>query len=116
MPARAKETVFIDVWSIPPGHQQEMIDVLLDAFEAFRLVDGFIEGGVLTTPDASKMAWYLRIELAEDRQRSEQRQEVCERIRALESIGNSRAEAFERVRVIAPRTDGGPVEVNYGSF
>jgi hypothetical protein len=45
-----------------------------------------------------------------------EREDVRERMEALESIGGSAADAFERVWVIVPPTGRGPVEVSYGSF
>jgi len=37
-------------------------------------------------------------------------------MRALEAIGTAHPNAYERISVIAPPTDRGPMEVSYGAF
>jgi hypothetical protein len=110
------ESVIIGIWSVPSGREQEMIDALLDAFQELRLSDGFIEAGALQNREKTKVAWYLRMRFAENGNGAAEREGVRQRIRALESIGGSRVDAFERVCVIVPPSETGPTEVSYGSF
>ena len=112
----AQESVIIDTWTVPSGHQREMIDALRAAFEEFRLIDGFIEGGVLANTDDTTVASYVRVRSEDDWRSATEREQVREQIRTLESIGSSHADAYERRWVIAPPPDRGPVEVRPGSW
>ena len=116
MSAQAQESVIIDIWTVPSGRQQEVIDELLAAFDDFRLVDGFIEAGALPSREKTKVAWYVRMRFVEDWKNAAACEPVRERIRALESIGGSPADAFERGWVILPPTKPGATAVTYGSF
>ena len=69
MSGSTQESVIIDIWTVPPGRQEEMINELRAAFERFRLIDGFIEGGVLANGDDTKMASYVRVRSSADRER-----------------------------------------------
>jgi hypothetical protein len=111
-----QESVLIDVLSIPSGRQTETLAALRAGLEAFRHIDGFVEAGVLTSRDGAKVAWYLSMRSAEDWESAAERAEICERLRALQSIGSSHTDAFDRIWVIAPPTERGPIEVSYGAF
>ena len=115
MSAGARESVVIDVWTVPSGRQEEMIKEPLAAFEQFRQIDGFIEGGVLSNRDETKVASYLRMRSAADLQRASELEEVRERLSALAAIGSSRAEVYDRMWVIAPPRDRGSVQVSRGA-
>ena len=110
------ESVMIDIWTVPSGRQEEMTEGLRAAFEQFRLIDGFIGAGVLANYDGTKVASYVRMRSAADLQSAAENDEVRERLRALEAIGSSHADAYERTCVIAPPMDSGPIEVNLGAF
>ena len=93
----AQESVLIDVWTVPSGRQADMIKEPLAPFEPFRLIDGFIQGGVLAHGDDTKVASYLRVRSAADLQRGAVRDEVRGRMSALAAIGSSHADAYERM-------------------
>ena len=112
MSVHEHELVIIDVWAVPAGHEQEMIDRLLCALGEFRSIDGFVEAGVLRNRRRTKVAWYLRMRSAEIAECGE----VRRRILALESLGGSQIDAFERVSVIVPSPESGPTEVSYGAL
>ena len=116
MSLHPQDSVIIDIWTVPSGRQQEMIDQLLAAFEELRLIDGFVEAGALPNRDTTKVAWYLRMRFPGDRKSVAAREAVRKRMRTLESIGGSQADAFERKWVIVPPRESGPTEVSYGSF
>ena len=116
MSAHTQELVVIDMWTVPSGRQQEITDALRAALEKLRRVDGFIEGDVLANSDDSKVASFVRFRSAEDWQRVAEHEEFREQMRALEAIGISHANAYERIWVIAPPTDRGPFDASYGAF
>jgi heme-degrading monooxygenase HmoA len=116
MSARSEQSVLIDIWTVPPGHQQQMIDELCAAFEEFRRIDGFIEGGVLANSDGTQIASYAKMRSAADLQRGMEQEEVRARIRALEELGSSHRDAYERLWVAVPPRDRGSVQVSYGAF
>jgi hypothetical protein len=45
-----------------------------------------------------------------------ERDEIRERVLALQSIGSSHGDAFDRICVTAPPTARGPINVSYGAF
>jgi heme-degrading monooxygenase HmoA len=116
MASRAQELVIVDIWKVPAGRQQEMTDALRAALEQLRVVDGYIEGDVLANGNDTKVGSYVRFRSAEDWQRATELEEFREQMRALEAIGSSHADTYERISVIAPPTDRGPREVTYGAF
>ena len=113
----AQESVIVDVWTVPSGRHEAMIKELHAAFEHFRReIDGFIEGGVLSNGDETKVASYLRVRSAGDLQRGAKLEEVRDRLSALAAIGSSHADRYDRVWVIAPPRDSGPVRISRGAF
>jgi len=116
MSADAQELVVVDIWTVPSGRRQEMTEALRAAHEQLRRADGFIEGDLLSNDDDTKVAAFVRFRSAADWQRVAELEEFREQMRALEAIGISHADSYERVSVIAPPTDGGPLEVSYGKF
>lgn len=115
MSGSTQESVIIEIWTVPPGRQEEMINELRTAFEQFRLIDGFIEGSVLANGDDTKMASYVRVRSAADRERGAEHETVRERTSALAAIGSSHADAYESVWVTAPPSHSGPVQVSRGA-
>jgi hypothetical protein len=114
MSGSTQESVIIDIWTVPSGRQEEMINELLAAFEQFRLMDGFIAGGVLTNGDDTQVASCVRVRSAADREGAAERGEVRERMRALATIGSSHADSYERMWVIAPPRHGDPPQTFRG--
>ena len=45
-----QQSVIVDMWVVPAGHQQELVDGLLGLFEKLRLVEGFVDGRNLRKP------------------------------------------------------------------
>lgn len=111
-----QESVIIDTWTVPSGRQEELINELLAAFEQFRLIDGFIEGGVLANGDDTKVASYVRMRSTTDSERAAEHQELRERMNALTAIGSSHADAYEHRWVIAPPRHSGPVQTSRGAY
>ena len=116
MSADAQELVIVDMWTVPPGHHQQMTDALRAAHEQLRRADGFIEGDVLSNDDDSKVAAFVRFRSAEDWQRAAELEEFREQMRALEAIGSAHPITYERISVIAPPSERGATEVTYGAF
>jgi heme-degrading monooxygenase HmoA len=116
MSVRPQESVMIDIWTVPSGHQQEMAEALRDAFEDFRSIEGFCEGGVLANQDGTKVAAYLRMRSPAELQRAVEQDDARERTRELREIGSSHADTYERLWVIAPPMEHGPVQVSHGAF
>jgi heme-degrading monooxygenase HmoA len=116
MAAHAEELVIIDIWTVGPGRQQEMADALRAGLERLRLIDGFIEGDVLANDDETKVASFVRFRSAEDWKRATEHEEFLDHMRALEAIGTSHTDVYERMAVIAPPRQLGPMKVPYGAF
>jgi heme-degrading monooxygenase HmoA len=109
-------SVVIDIWTVPSGREQEIIDALCAAFEQFRCMDGFIEGGVLANSDGTRIASYVKARSAADLQRGMEQEAIRERLRELERLGSSHRDAYERKWVAVPPGDRGSVEVSHGAF
>ena len=117
MSTHPKELVIIDIWTVAPGRQQEeMADALRASVERLRLSDGFIEGDVLANWDETRVASFLRFRSAADWERVTEDDEFLEQMRALEAIGSSDGDAYERMAVIAPPRERGPIEISHGAF
>lgn len=116
MQSPPQHLVIVDIWTVAPDRQQELTDALRAALEQLRLMDGFIEGDVLANGDGTKVASFVRVRSAEDWERATQQEEFLEQMRALEAIGGSHADVYERIAVIAPPSERGPIEVSYGAF
>jgi len=116
MSVHPQELVIIDIWTVAPGRQQQMADALRAALEQLQLVDGFIEGDVLANWDQTRVASFVRFRSAADWQRATEDYEFLEQIRALEAIGSSDGDAYERMAVIAPPRQRGPIEISPGAF
>jgi heme-degrading monooxygenase HmoA len=111
-----QQLVIIDMWTVAPGRHQEMTKALRAGLEQLRVIDGFIEGDVLANGDQTRVASFVRFRSAEDWERATELEEFRERMRALEAIGSSHATAYERMAVIAPPMEHGPIEVSHGAF
>jgi len=116
MSAHPQELVIIDIWTVAPGRQQEMADALRAGLERLRLIDGFIEGDVLANWDETRVASFVRMRSAADWERATEDDEFVEQMRTLEAIGSSDGDAYERMAVIAPPKEHGPIDVSYGAF
>jgi heme-degrading monooxygenase HmoA len=112
----SQELVIMDIWSVAPSRRRELIDALRAGLEQLRIMDGFIEGDVLASRDETKVASFVRFRSAEDWERVTEDEGLLEQMRALAAIGSSDADAYERMAVIAPPRDHGPVDVSYGAF
>ena len=71
---------------------------------------------MLANDDEAKVASFVRFRSAEDWKQATEREEFLEHMRALEAIGTSHADVYERMAVIAPPRDLGPTKVSYGAF
>ena len=116
MSAHTQELVIVDMWTVPSDRHRQMADALRAAHEQLRRVDGFIEADVLANEDDTKVAAFVRFRSAEDWQRATEHEGFREQMRALEAIGSPHPDTYERISVIAPPTDRGPIEVTYGQF
>ena len=116
MSAHPQELVIIDIWTVAPGRKQEMAGALRAGLERLRLIDGFIEGDVLANWDETRVASFVRFRSAADWERATEDDEFLEQMRALEALGTSDGDAYERTAVIAPPRDHGPIRVSYEAF
>jgi len=116
MSAHSKELIIIDLWTVAPDRRQEMTRALRAGLDQLRLIDGCIEGDVLANDDKTKVASFVRFRSAEDWERATEHEEFLEHMRALEAIGTSHADVYERTAVIAPPRDHGPTKVSHGAF
>jgi heme-degrading monooxygenase HmoA len=111
-----EELMIIDIWTVAPDRQREMTRALRAGLDQLRLIDGFIEGDVLANGDKTKVASFVRFRSAEDWERATEHEGFLERMRALEAIGTSHPDAYERTAVIASPRDHGPTKVSHGAF
>ena len=50
-----QESVIMDMWELPPGRQQEVIDALREVLEQLRASDGFVDGHIHASLDGTKV-------------------------------------------------------------
>ena len=66
MSPKEPESVIMDMWEVPPGRQQEVIDALRGLIEEMRPMEGFVDGRVHASLDGSKVVSYSTMRSAAD--------------------------------------------------
>ena len=110
------ESVIMDMWEVPPARQQELIDALRELLEQARLIDGFVDGRIHASLDGSKVISYSTMRSAADHQRFQERDEIRERMQALEAIAVPHRSAYQLECVFTARTATGPADVSQGAY
>ncbi len=85
----------MDMWEVPPGRQQEVIDALRKLLEQMRTSDGFVDGRIHASLDGSKVISYSTMRSAADHQRFQERDAIRERMQALEAITVPHRSAYQ---------------------
>ncbi len=106
----------MDMWEVPPGRQREVIDALRELLEQMRTIDGFVDGRIHASLDGSKVVSYSTMRSAADHQRFQKRDEIRERMQALEAIAVPHRSAYELVCVFTASTETGPAQASKGAF
>ena len=86
MAPKEQESVIMDMWEVPPGRQQELIDQLRELPDQARRTDGFVDGRIHASLDGSRVVSYSTMRSAADHQSFQERDEIHERMQALEAI------------------------------
>ena len=116
MSPNEQESVIMDMWEVPPGRQRELIDALRELLEQTRLVDGFVDGRIHASLDGTKVVSYSTMRSAADHQRVQERDEIRERMQALEAIAVPHRSAYQLECVYTAPTETGPADVSHGAF
>ena len=116
MSPNEQESVIMDMWEVPPGRQQEVIDALRELLEQMRRIDGFVDGRIHASLDGSKVVSYSTMRSAADHESFQERDEIRKRMQALEAIAVPHRSAYQLVCVYTAPTETGPVDVSHGAF
>ena len=116
MSPKEPESVIMDMWEVPPGRQRELVDALRELLEQTRLIDGFVDGRIHTSLDGTKVISYSTMRSAADHERLQERDEIRERLQALESIAVSHRSAYQLECVYTAPTETGPADVQLGAY
>ena len=116
MSAKEPESVIMDMWKVPPGSQRELVDALRELLEQTRLIDGFVHGRIHTSLDCTKVISYSTTRSAADHERLQERDEIRERLKALEAIAVSHRSAYQLECVYTAPTETGPADVRQGAY
>ena len=57
---------FINIFTVSPGHQQKLIDLLKEATEIVRTAPGFISSSLHSSLDGTKVTMYAQWKIIED--------------------------------------------------
>ena len=106
----------MDMWEVPPGRQQELLDALRDLLEQMRRIDGFVDGRIHASLDGSKVVSYSTMRSAADHQSFQERDEIRERMQALEAIAVPHRSSYQLVCVFTAPAETGPTHVSHGAF
>ena len=101
------ESVIMDMWEVPPGRQREVIDALRELLEEMRSIDGFVDGRIHASLDGSKVVSYSTMRSAADHQSFQERDEIRERMQALEAIAVPHRSAYQLECVFTAPTETG---------
>ena len=116
MSPKEPESVIMDMWEVPPGRQRELVDALRELLEQTRLIDGFVDGRIHTSLDGTKVISYSTMRFAADHQRVQERDEIRERLQALESIAVPHRSAYQLECVYTAPTETVPADVSKGAW
>ena len=116
MSPKEPESVIMDMWEVPPGRQREVIDALRELLEQARTVDGFVDGRIHASIDGGKVISYSTMRSAADHQSFQERDEIRERMQALEAIAVPHRSAYQLECVLTAPTETGPAQVSKGAF
>ena len=116
MSPKEPESVIMDMWEVPPGRQRELIDALRELLEQTRLIDGFVDGRIHASLDGTKVISYSTMRSAADHERLQERDEIRERLKALEAIAVSHRSAYQLECVFTAPTETGPADVRRGAY
>ena len=106
MSVKDQESVIIDVWEVPAGRHQEVIDALRELLERLRLMDGFVDGRIHASLDGTKVISYSMMRSAADHKLAVEREDIRERLQALEAIAAPHRNTYELVCVFTARPHG----------
>ena len=106
----------MDMWEVPPGRQQEVIDALRELLEEMRRIDGFVDGRIHASLDGSKVVSYSTMRSAADHESFQERAEIRKRMQAVEAIAVPHRSAYGLVCVFTAPAETGPVQVSAGAF
>ena len=116
MSPEEQESVIMDMWEVPPGRQQELIDALRELLEQMRHIDGFVDGRIHASLDGSKVISYSTMRSAADHQRFQERDEIRARMQALEAIAVPHRSAYQLECVFTTPAGTGPEQFSPGAF
>ena len=116
MSPKEQESVIMDMWEVPPGRQQELIDQLRELLEQARRADGFVDGRIHASLDGSRVVSYSTMRSAADHQSFQERNEIHERMQALEAIAVPHRSAYQLMCVFTATAETGPTQVSPGAF
>jgi len=117
MSSKEPESVIMDMWEVPPGRQRELIDALRKLLEQMRTIDGFVDGRIHASLDGSRVISYSTMRSAADHESFQERDEIHERMQALEAIAVPHRSAYQLECVFtAPTDETGPAHVSKGAF
>ena len=116
MSPEEQESVIMDMWEVPPGRRQELIDAPRKLLEQMRHIDGFVDGRIHASLDGSKVISYSTMRSAADHQRFQERDEIRARMRALEAIAVPHRSASQLECVFTAPVETGPAQFSPGAF
>jgi len=101
-PDGEQESIVLDVWDVVDGRRGELVEALTAIYERLRVLEGFIEGRLLTGADPTHLASYARMRSARDRDNAMQDREIQALIRGARKIARPHFDAFTELREFEP--------------
>ncbi len=92
----------INVFTVDPGHQQELVDLLINATrEAMQYVPGFVSASIHKSSDGSRVTNYAQWKSAEDFQAMLKNPKALEHMAPIKKLATYDAHLYEVVETIA---------------
>jgi heme-degrading monooxygenase HmoA len=82
------ESIMADLWSVPDGSQQALLDGLNELFEHLRQCPGFVEGQILRGANPTRILAYSRFDSTAAQQRARDDPATAAAARRLRAIAH----------------------------
>jgi heme-degrading monooxygenase HmoA len=101
--ASAQEpSITVNTWRVADGRQEELIELLLSAFEHMSGQDGFLLGRILQGVDRTRFVSYAHLRSPADRDRAMDDRAVRTALRSAETIAHPHLHNYELLRAFEP--------------
>jgi Antibiotic biosynthesis monooxygenase len=98
----SSESIMADLWSVPDGNQQAVLDGLTELFERMRDCPGFVEAQILRSVNPTKILAYTRFDSPANQQRAQDAVATGTMVQRLRAIAHQDLSRYTLARSFLP--------------